>query len=138
MNHGWKCGDRIDGWWNQNPPRDSQASLGRERKRFRFNRDEGESSATRKMYVSLDNADNVIEGGPAFEVELWGAPSLRIVQVWGFCFSDSHRTAAIAPSRIFVREFRGVDFDANALLFVRNFLKRPDVIGGAFFQLLVS
>jgi hypothetical protein len=36
-------------------------------------KNQNEPSAARALYVSLDRADNVIEGGPAFEVEV-GVP----------------------------------------------------------------
>src|SRR5712692_3199564 len=49
-------GDRIDGWWNQNPPLDSRASLGQKK--------EKEPLAVHELEVSLDRADAIIEGGP--------------------------------------------------------------------------
>ena len=38
------------------------ASLGRDEKRFLFKKQDREPFATRTLYVSLDNADNVIDG----------------------------------------------------------------------------
>jgi hypothetical protein len=55
-------GTRIHRWIHE-------ASLGRDEKGFRCKREENESFETRELYVSLDRADNVIEGGPIFEVE---------------------------------------------------------------------
>src|SRR5713226_5493114 len=58
-------GDRIDGWWNQNPPLDSRASLGqkKEKEKDPFKWEEKEPLAVHELEVSLDRADAVIEGG---------------------------------------------------------------------------
>ena len=62
------------------------ASLGRDEKGFRFKREEKEPFETRELYVSLDRADNVIEGGTAFETafELPGGPFVTLRDRWGF------------------------------------------------------
>src|ERR1700674_1307077 len=41
-----------------------EASLGRDERSIRFRKEENEPPAVRKLSVSLDRADNVIEGGP--------------------------------------------------------------------------
>src|SRR5216684_1523185 len=59
-------GDRIDGWWNQIPPLDSRSepwSKCRTEKRFFQGRRKKTSPAARTVYVSLDRADAIIEGG---------------------------------------------------------------------------
>jgi len=42
----------------------------KERRKALLRKNKNELPAARKLYVSLDNADNVIEGGRAFVVEL--------------------------------------------------------------------
>jgi hypothetical protein len=39
----------------------------KERAKALLSKNQNEPSAARALYVSLDRADNVIEGGPAFE-----------------------------------------------------------------------
>jgi hypothetical protein len=39
----------------------------KETARALLSKDKNELSATRTLYVSLDRADNVIDGGPSFE-----------------------------------------------------------------------
>jgi hypothetical protein len=39
----------------------------KERAKALLSKNKNELSAARTLYVSLDNADNIIEGGPAFE-----------------------------------------------------------------------
>src|SRR5260370_19741271 len=59
-------GDRIDGWWNQIPPLDSRSepwSKCRKEKRFFQGRRKKRALAARAVYVSLDRADAIIEGG---------------------------------------------------------------------------
>jgi hypothetical protein len=41
-----------------------EASLGRDERSIRFRKEENEPPAVRKVSVSLDRADKVIEGGP--------------------------------------------------------------------------
>ena len=41
-----------------------EASLGRDERSIRFRKEENGPPAVRKLSVSLDRADNVIEGGP--------------------------------------------------------------------------
>src|ERR1019366_5399143 len=43
-----------------------------------LSKNKNELSAARTLYVSLDRADNVIEGGPAFDLEFQGAPSFVV------------------------------------------------------------
>src|ERR1700674_2810542 len=43
-----------------------EASLGRDERSIRFRKEENGPPAVRKLSVSLDRADNVIEGGPPF------------------------------------------------------------------------
>jgi hypothetical protein len=57
-----------------------------ERAKALLSKNKNELPAARKLYVSLDRADNVIEGGPGFVVELWvpfvlieGRPKVRIL-----------------------------------------------------------
>ena len=45
-----------------------EASLGRDEKSFPFRKEKNEPTAARKLEVSLDRADNVIEGGPRFRI----------------------------------------------------------------------
>jgi len=47
----------------------------KERAKALLSRNQTELSAARTLYVSLDNADNIIEGGPAFDLEFVGALS---------------------------------------------------------------
>src|ERR1700674_32169 len=44
-----------------------EASLGRDERSIRFRKEENGPPAVRKLSVSLDRADNVIEGGLIFE-----------------------------------------------------------------------
>jgi len=46
-----------------------------ERAKALLSKNKNELPAARKLYVSLDRADNVIEGGPAFDLEFVGALS---------------------------------------------------------------
>src|SRR5947209_1155981 len=41
-----------------------KASLGRSENRFRFKKEENKSPVTHELEVSLDRADNIIEGAP--------------------------------------------------------------------------
>jgi hypothetical protein len=41
-----------------------KASLGRSQNRFRFKKEENKAPVTHELEVSLDRADNVIEGAP--------------------------------------------------------------------------
>jgi hypothetical protein len=46
-----------------------KASLGRSQNRFRFKKEENKAPVTHELEVSLDRADNVIEGAPPFVFE---------------------------------------------------------------------
>ena len=57
-----------------------------------LSKNKNELSAARTLYVSLDRADNVIEGGAAFEPEFSGASSFAVFEGAGFRFSDPRIT----------------------------------------------
>jgi len=84
-NESWSdVSDRIDGWWNQNfhrrisesGPWSHEQSNTKSNSNTKTFHEEGSQNPSR-VHVSLDNADTVIEGGPAyrFPLTLEGAPS---------------------------------------------------------------
>jgi hypothetical protein len=50
----------------------------KERTKALLGKNKNELPAARKLYVSLDRADNVIEGGPVFDFEFRGALSFVV------------------------------------------------------------
>jgi hypothetical protein len=46
----------------------------KERAKALLSKNKNELSVARTFYVSLDRADNVIEGGPAFGMRFWRVP----------------------------------------------------------------
>ena len=62
----------------------------KERTKALLSKNQNELSAARELYVSLDRADNVIEGGPPFETILIfrvAAPSRFLEGAEGLVFS---------------------------------------------------
>src|ERR1700675_2371408 len=55
-----------------------EASLGRDERSIRFRKEENEPPAVRKLSVSLDRADNVIEGGPGLASGISWTLNLRV------------------------------------------------------------
>jgi hypothetical protein len=79
----------------------------KERAKALLSKNKNELPAARTLYVSLDRADNVIEGGPAFDLEFvgrvaqplllfWVAPSLTIFK--GEAFRSFRWIALWAPA----------------------------------------
>src|SRR5205085_11963453 len=67
-----------------------KAGLGRSENRFRFKKEENNSAVTHALEVSLDRADNIIEGAPPFVFKggsgMRGSLRCAIQIVEGFCF----------------------------------------------------
>jgi len=57
-----------------------KASLGRSENRFRFKKEENKSPVTHELEVSLDRADNIIEGAPPSYFE-GGIPAVPLHSV---------------------------------------------------------
>jgi len=100
-NESWSdVSDRIDGWWNQNfhrrisesGPWSHEQSNTKSNSNTKTFHEEGSQNPSR-VHVSLDNADTVIEGGPAyrFPLTLEGAPSK--LRLGGGCLRGPARLA---------------------------------------------
>jgi hypothetical protein len=76
----------------------------KERTKTLISKNQNELPAARKLEVSLDRADNVIEGGPAFDLEFPGGSSFAVFEGVGFKLSDPRiirrfkiHTVAVSP-----------------------------------------
>ena len=76
-----------------------KASLGRSENRFRFKKEENKSPVTHELEVSLDRADNIIEGAPPSFFEGGSSPKWIVLRWPQFARVNEGSSSTATPPR---------------------------------------